>query len=71
MAGFKVATGLVIILAGCSRIIRIDVCPEPVEYSNEFQINLMKDVEKSNSFFINQVIIDFYNINQQLRICHE
>jgi hypothetical protein len=56
---------------GCSRVPRLNPCPNPVEYSKEFQENLMEDLNKINSFYINQMLMDFYNINQQLRICDE
>ena len=37
-----------------------------IQYSDEFQENLLKDIEKANSQYINTIIIDFYNLNNQL-----
>jgi hypothetical protein len=52
-------------------VFRFNSCPEPVEYSGEFQENLIRDLEGVKSYYINQILIDFYNINQQLRMCDE
>lgn len=41
-------------------------CPLPVEYSPEFQKKLLEDVNKANSPYINKIMIDFYNINNNL-----
>jgi hypothetical protein len=45
----------------------VGLCPEPVEYSREFQENLLEDLDGIESYYINQMFIDFFNINQQLR----
>ena len=53
------------------RKINICNCPEPIDYSKEFQSNLVKDLEKIDSYYINQVIIDWFNINKELQECYE
>ncbi|MDR2777963.1 MAG: hypothetical protein LBB13_00435 [Rickettsiales bacterium] len=67
MVNFK-KLALVLLSCGCHRRIVVAVCPLPLEYSSEFQKNLLEDLEKVSSFYIEQLVIDFYNINQQLRL---
>ncbi|MDR1426022.1 MAG: hypothetical protein LBI70_03465 [Rickettsiales bacterium] len=58
-----------LLVFGCSGTVELNPCPSPIEYSVEFQKNLLEDLDKTNSFYLNQMLIDFYNINQQLRMC--
>jgi hypothetical protein len=62
---------MLFLVLGCGRNFTINTCPDPVEYSREFQENLLRDLDGINSYHINQMLIDFYNINQQLRILNE
>lgn len=45
-------------------------CPKPINYSIEMQKNIADAVTKVNNPYINQVFLDLFNINQQLRICN-
>lgn len=45
-------------------------CPSPIDYSEEFQKNLVKELDKLepwNSYYINQVVVDWFNLNRELR----
>lgn len=46
-------------------------CPKPIDYSHEFQKNLVHDLEKIDSYYINQVVIDWFNLNKELMKCYE
>lgn len=58
---------LCLLASSCTKKIYICNCPEPIDYSKEFQSNLVKDLEKIDSYYINQVIIDWFNINKELK----
>lgn len=65
-----------LLLPSCSRTIELCNCPEPIIYSREFQDNLIKDLKKINrdnnsSYYINQIVIDLFNLNNELREYHE
>ena len=56
----------------CKRRLVICDCPKAIDYSKEFQINLVKDLEKvKDSYYINQVVIDWFNLNKELMECRE
>ena len=56
----------------CKRKLVICDCPKAIDYSKEFQINLVKDLEKvKDSYYINQVVIDWFNLNKELMECRE
>lgn len=50
----------------CGKKIYLRNCPEPIDYSEEFQKNLVRDLEKIDSYYINQVVIDWFNLNNAL-----
>ena len=58
---------LCLLASSCARKISICGCPRPIDYSKEFQINLVKDLENIDSYYINQVVIDWFNINKELK----
>ena len=46
-------------------------CPDVVEYSTEFKQQLAEDLKKEQSYFINQAILDYFNLREKIRICNE
>ena len=56
-------------LCNCKYVIST-ACPDYIIYSDEFKENLKKDLQNNKSYFINQVIIDMFNINESLKICN-
>ena len=46
-------------------------CPDVVEYSTEFKRQLSKDLKLEQSYFINQVVLDYFNLREKIRICNE
>lgn len=60
---------LMLLLSGCCETCYIHGCPEPINYSKEFQRNLALDLERANSYYLNQAAIDLFNLNKQLREC--
>lgn len=67
---------LTLLLFSCSRTIELCNCPKPISYSREFQDNLVRDLERINrdnnsSYYINQMVIDLFNLNNELRECHD
>lgn len=56
----------------CKRKLVICNCPKAIDYSKEFQNNLVKELDKvKDSYYINQVIIDWFNLNKELKECYE
>lgn len=46
-------------------------CPDVVEYSTEFSHSLAEDLKLEKSYFINQVVLDYFNLREKIRICNE
>ena len=46
-------------------------CPDIVEYSTEFKQQLAEDLKQEQSYFINQVVLDYFNLREKIRICNE
>lgn len=45
-------------------------CPSYIDYSEDFQKNLVRELDKlepKNSYYINQVVIDWFNLNRKLK----
>jgi hypothetical protein len=61
---------LSLLLTACKTEIISTVCPPAIIYTEDFNDNLKKDLIENKSFFINQVIIDFFNLQQDLKICN-
>ncbi len=56
----------------CKRKLVICNCPKSIDYSKEFQNNLVKELDKvKDNYYINQVIIDWFNLNKELKECYE
>lgn len=62
---------LLIILMGCHKKLISTACPEPINFSPAFQENLARDLEQNNSYFIDEVVIRFFYLNEQVRLCNE
>jgi predicted transcriptional regulator len=45
-------------------------CPDIVEYSAEFKRQLAEDLKQEQSYFINQAILDYFNLREKIRICN-
>ena len=45
-------------------------CPDIVEYSTEFKQQLAEDLKQEKSYFINQAILDYFNLREKIRICN-
>jgi hypothetical protein len=59
------------LLWGCGGTVSLNACPEPLEYSREFQELLLEELIRANSPQLDQLFLDFHNVNQQLRILNE
>lgn len=46
-------------------------CPDIVEYSIEFKRQLAEDLKQEQSYFVNQVVLDYFNLREKIRICNE
>lgn len=46
-------------------------CPPVIEYSKEFNHQLAEDLKQEQSYFINQAILDYFNLREKIRICNE
>ena len=46
-------------------------CPNVIEYSKEFKQQLAEDLKQEQSYFINQVVLDYFNLREKIRICNE
>lgn len=57
-------------LCGCKSEIISTSCPSPVIYSKNFKDNLKIDLKNNNSYFINQVVLDFFNLQEDLKLCN-
>jgi hypothetical protein len=64
------SSALLFLLLGCHSTGIPCLCPEPVIYSRDMQKSIVDDLEKSGSKNLEKVIVDFYILNQKLRICH-
>lgn len=60
---------LMMLLTSCQNRI-YTACPNIIEYSKEFNNQLAKDLEKEESYYIKQSIIDYYNLREKIRICN-
>ena len=60
---------MLLIVCSCHKIIST-ACPEPTFYSKEFKDNLKRDLKENKSYFINQVVIDYFNLQEDLKICN-
>lgn len=58
------------LLSSCKNRI-YTACPNIIEYSKEFNNQLAKDLEKEESYYIKQSILDYYNLREKIRICNE
>lgn len=58
------------LLISCKNKIYI-ACPPVIEYSKEFNHQLAEDLKQEQSYFINQVVLDYFNLREKIRICNE
>lgn len=61
---------LLMLLSSCKNNI-YTACPDVVEYSTEFKRQLAEDLKQEKSYFVNQVILDYFNLREKIRICNE
>ena len=61
---------LMMLLMSCQNRI-YTACPNIIEYSKEFNNQLAKDLEKEESYYIKQSIIDYYNLREKIKICNK
>lgn len=61
---------LLMLLSSCKNKI-YTACPDVVEYSTEFRHSLSEDLKQEKSYFINQAILDYFNLREKIRICNE
>lgn len=59
------------LLSSCKSNIIYTACPDVVEYSTEFKRQLTEDLKQERSYFINQVVLDYFNLREKIRICNE
>ena len=62
---------LIMLLMSCRNKIIYSACPDVVEYSTEFRHSLSEDLKQEKSYFINQAILDYFNLREKIRICNE
>lgn len=61
---------LMMLLTSCQNRI-YTACPDVVEYSTEFKRQLAEDLKQEQSYFINQIVLDYFNLREKIRICNE
>ena len=61
---------LLVLLTSCVSKISTS-CPPIIEYTQEFKQQLADDLEKEESYYIKQVVIDYYNLREKIRICND
>ena len=62
---------LAMLLNSCVKSKIYTACPSIIEYSKEFKQELANDLEKEESYFIKQAIIDYYNLREKVKICND
>ena len=62
---------LVMLLGSCVKSRIYTACPPIIEYTQEFKRQLADDLEKEESYFIKQVVVDYYNLREKIRICND
>lgn len=45
-------------------------CPDIVQYSTEFKRQLSEDLKLEQSYFINQVVLDYFNLREKIKRCN-
>ena len=61
---------LMMLLSSCRSSMIYTACPDIVEYSTEFNQQLAEDLKQEQSYFINQAILDYFNLREKIRICN-
>jgi len=60
---------MLLIVCSCKRIITT-ACPQPTIFSQEFKDNLKRDLKENKSYFINEIVIDYFNLQEDLKLCN-
>lgn len=61
---------LLVLLTSCVSKISTS-CPPIIEYTQEFKQQLADDLEKEESYYIKQVVVDYYNLREKIRVCND
>ena len=61
---------LLVLLTSCVSKISTS-CPPIIEYTQEFIQQLADDLEEEESYYIKQVVVDYYNLREKIRICND
>lgn len=62
---------LTMLLTSCQNKVIYSACPDVVEYSTEFKHSLAEDLKNEKSYFINQAILDYFNLREKIKVCNE
>ena len=60
---------MLLTVCNCRQVIST-ACPPYTEYTQDFKDNLKRDLKENKSYFINQVVIDYFNLNENIKICN-
>ena len=61
---------LLVLLTSCVSKISTS-CPPIIEYNQGCKQQLADDLEKEESYYIKQVVVDYYNLREKIRICND